>query len=41
MLTMSRPTGGFWFELAERHATDPAAVHTTNGLAFALFTLHY
>ena len=35
------PDGGFFFELAERHATHPAAIHTTNGLAFALFTLHY
>ncbi len=33
--------GGFYYELTERQATDPAAIHTTNGLAFALFTLHY
>ena len=38
---LSSPDGGFWFELAERHATDPAHVHTTNGLAFALLALHY
>ena len=38
---LASPNGGFFFELAERHATDPAEVHTTNGLAFALFTLHY
>ena len=38
---LASPDGGFWFELAERHATHPAAIHTTNGLAFALFTLHY
>ena len=38
---LASPDGGFFFELAERHATDPAHIHTTNGLAFALFTLHY
>ena len=38
---LASPDGGFWFELAERHATDPPNIHTTNGLAFALFTLHY
>ena len=38
---LASPDGGFWFELAERDTTDPAAIHTTNGLAFALFTLHY
>ena len=38
---LASPDGGFWFELAERHATHPPNIHTTNGLAFALFTLHY
>lgn len=38
---LASPDGGFWYELAERDATDPADIHTTNGLAFALFTLHY
>ena len=38
---LASPDGGFFFELAERHATDPAHIHTTNGLAFALFTLNY
>ena len=38
---LASPDGGFWFDPVERHATDPAAIHTTNGLAFALFTLHY
>ena len=38
---LASPNGGFFYELTERHATDPAEVHTTNGLAFALFTLHY
>ena len=38
---LASPDGGFWFGLAESDTTDPAAIHTTNGLAFALFTLHY
>ena len=38
---LASPDGGFFYELAERDATDPAHIHTTNGLAFALFTLHY
>ena len=38
---LASPDGGFWYELAERDATDPAEIHTTNGLAFALFSLHY
>lgn len=38
---LASPNGGFFFDLTERHATDPATVHTTNGLAFALFTLNY
>ena len=38
---LASPDGGFYHELAERDATDPADIHTTNGLAFALFTLHY
>ena len=38
---LASPDGGFFYELAERDAADPAHVHTTNGLAFALFTLHY
>ena len=38
---LASPDGGFWFELAERHATHPPNIHITNGLAFALFTLHY
>ena len=38
---LASPDGGFWYELAERDATDPADIHTTNGLAFALFTLNY
>ena len=32
--------GGFWFEVGERHAEAPPP-RTTNGLAFALFTLRY
>ena len=35
------PNGGFFYELTERQSTDPATIHTTNGLAFALFTLNY
>lgn len=38
---LASPDGGFWYEFAERDATDPAEIHTTNGLAFALFSLHY
>ena len=38
---LASPDGGFWFDLAERDATNPASIHTTNGLAFALFTLNY
>ncbi len=38
---LASPDGGFWYELAERDATDPAEIRTTNGLAFALFSLHY
>ena len=38
---LASPNGGFFYELAERDATDPSAVHSTNGLAFALFTLNY
>ena len=38
---LASPDGGFFHELTERDATDPAAIHTTNGLAFALFTLNY
>ena len=38
---LSSPDGGFWYELGEDDATDAADIHTTNGLAFALFTLNY
>lgn len=38
---LAAPDGGFFYELAERQASGPAEIHTTNGLAFALFTLHY
>lgn len=38
---LASPSGGFFYDLTESHATDPADVHTTNGLAFALFTLNY
>lgn len=38
---LASSNGGFYYELTERQATDPAAIHTTNGLAFALYTLHY
>lgn len=38
---LASPDGGFFYELSERQATDLADVHTTNGLAFALFTLNY
>ena len=38
---LASPDGGFYHELAERDAIDPADIHTTNGLAFALFTLNY
>lgn len=38
---LASPDGGFWYALGERYATDPADIHTTNGLAFALFTLNY
>ena len=38
---LASPDGGFWYALGERDATDPADIHTTNGLAFALFTLNY
>ena len=38
---LASPDGGFFFELTERHTTNPARIHTTNGLAFALFTLNY
>ena len=38
---LASPDGGFWYELGERDATDAADIHTTNGLAFALFTLNY
>ena len=37
---LAYPNGGFSFELAERDATDPSAIHTTNGLAFVLFALN-
>ncbi len=38
---LASPDGGFFYEQPERQATDPANIHTTNGLAFALFTLNY
>ena len=38
---LASPNGGFFYELTERDATDPSAIHTTNGLAFALYTLNY
>ena len=38
---LASPDGGFFYELTERDATDPSAIHTTNGLAFALYTLNY
>lgn len=38
---LASPNGGFYYELTESRATDPSAIHTTNGLAFALFTLYY
>lgn len=38
---LASPNGGFFYDLTESHATDPADVRTTNGLAFALFTLNY
>lgn len=38
---LASPNGGFYFQLTERHAANPSHIHTTNGLAFALFTLHY
>ena len=38
---LASPNGGFFYERTESHATDQSAIHTTNGLAFALFTLNY
>lgn len=38
---LASPNGGFYYDLTERQSTDPATIHTTNGLAFALFTLNY
>lgn len=38
---LASPSGGFFYDLTERDATDPSAIHTTNGLAFALYTLNY
>lgn len=39
--SLAAASGGFFFELAEDHATHPSQIRTTNGLAFALFTLNY
>ena len=38
---LASPDGGFFYALSERDATDLATIHTTNGLAFALYTLNY
>jgi len=38
---LASPNGGFFYDLTECGATDPATIHTTNGLAFALYTLNY